>query len=122
MDTAITTLRETTLPPLKVNLKSLSSKLSIILSAPTTTDLNILVSNLQASNAEKREKIKAFKDNGVKMVTKEESEKVEKEFKYWAARKKARKVAYLNLEDVLRGGMSREEIWEKAGIEDGDDV
>lgn len=55
-------------------------------------------------------------------MTKEESEKVEREFRYWGARKKARKVAYLNLEDVLCAGMTRDEIWEKAGIEDGDDV
>lgn len=56
------------------------------------------------------------------MVTKEESVRVEKEFKYWGARKKGRKGAFLNLEDLLLGGMTREEIWERAGIEDGDDV
>ena len=120
MDTTISTLRETTLPPLKTQTKSLTSKLSVILSAPTSADLNTIVSNLQASNAEKREKLQVFRDRGVKMVTKEESELVEKEFKYWASKRKARKECFLTLEAMFLEGMPKHEIWEKAGIEDGD--
>ncbi|TVY64193.1 Homologous-pairing protein, partial [Lachnellula suecica] len=113
MDATISTLRETTLPPLKSTLKSLSSKLSVVLSAPTTADLNTLVSNLQASNAEKRERVQGFRDGGVQMVTREQAEAVEKEARYWAARKKARKECFLNLEGLLLDQMTREEIWEK---------
>jgi len=120
MDTTISTLRETTLPPLKTQIKSLTSKLSVILSAPTTADLNTIVSNLQASNAEKREKLQGFKDAAVKMVTKEEAERVEKEFKYWATKRKVRKECFLTLEAMFLEGMPRDEIWERAGIEDGD--
>ncbi|TVY33204.1 Homologous-pairing protein [Lachnellula occidentalis] len=120
MDTAISTLRETTLPPLKSKSKALTSKLSIIRSAPTTADLSIIVSNLQASNAEKREKLQVFRDQGVKMVTKEESERVEKEAKYWAGKRRVRKECFLTLEAMFLEGMPRDEVWEKAGIEDGD--
>ncbi|TVY89102.1 Homologous-pairing protein [Lachnellula willkommii] len=120
MDTTISTLRETTLPPLKTQAKALTSKLSTILSAPTTADLNILVSNLQASNAEKREKLQGYRDRGIKMVTREESERVEKEARYWAAKRRARKECFLSIEALFLEGMPRDEIWEKAGIEDGD--
>ncbi|TVY16860.1 Homologous-pairing protein 2 [Lachnellula arida] len=120
MDTTISTLRETTLPPLKTKTKSLTSKLSTILSAPTTADLNILVSNLQASNAEKRDKLQGYRDRGIKMVTREESERVEREARYWAAKRRARKECFLSIEALFLEGMPRDEIWEKAGIEDGD--
>ncbi|TVY23764.1 Homologous-pairing protein [Lachnellula hyalina] len=120
MDTTISTLRETTLPPLKTKTKVLTSKLSNILSAPTTADLSIIVSNLRASNAEKRERVQGFKDGGVKMVTKEESGRVEKESKYWALKRRVRKECFLTLEAMFLEGMPRDEVWERAGIEDGD--
>ncbi|TVY32338.1 Homologous-pairing protein, partial [Lachnellula subtilissima] len=101
MDTTISTLRETTLPPLKSKAKALTSKLSNILSAPTTADLSIIVSNLRASNAEKRERVQGFKDGGVKMVTKEESERVERESKYWALKRRVRKECFLTLEAMF---------------------
>lgn len=120
MDTLITTLRESTIPPLKSQLKGLSSKLSSVLSAPTTADLHILVANLQASNAEKRERVQGFKDNGVKMVSKEAAEKVERERRYWEVKRRARKECFLGVEGIFLEGMKKEELWEKAGIEDGD--
>lgn len=55
----------------------------------------------------------------MKIVTKEELEKVEKEFKYWAKKRGDRKKAFQSVEDILlEGEMSREDIWEKAGIEE----
>lgn len=120
MDTTISTLRELTLPPLKTKSKALTSKLSTILSAPTTADLNILVANLQASNAEKREKVQGFRDRGVEMVTREESERVEREARYWAAKRRVRRECFLSIEALFLEGMPRDEVWERAGIEDGD--
>ncbi|KAH8661549.1 hypothetical protein BGZ60DRAFT_413412 [Tricladium varicosporioides] len=120
MDTHITTLRDTTLPPLKTHLKSLRTKLSTILSAPTTSDLAVLTSNLQSSNAEKKEKLKVFKEGGVRMVSKEEKEKVEKEWKYWKSKREGRRKIFSDLEAMLLEGMGKEELWEKVGIEDGD--
>ncbi|KAF4629387.1 hypothetical protein G7Y89_g8758 [Cudoniella acicularis] len=118
MDATITTLRETTLPPLKAHLKALTTKLTTILSAPTTSDLAVLVNNLQASNAEKREKLRVFKEGGVRMVSKEEKERVEREWKFW---RRKREKCFKELEGMLMEGMgSREDVWEKVGIEDGD--
>ncbi|KAH6677318.1 Tat binding protein 1-interacting protein-domain-containing protein [Halenospora varia] len=120
MDIHITTLRETTLPPLKIHLKSFHTKLTSILSTPTTSDLSVLVSNLQSSNAEKKEKLKVFKEGGVRMISKEEKDKVEKEWKYWKSKREGRRKMFGDLEAMLLEGMGKEELWDKVGIEDGD--
>lgn len=76
-----------------------------------------MVENLRVENKLKAQKLQAYKKGTVKMVTTEELEKVEKEFKYWGARRKARKNGYLNLEAQLLEGYSKEDIWEKVGVE-----
>jgi 26S proteasome regulatory subunit (ATPase 3-interacting protein) len=61
-----------------------------------------------------------FKDGTVKQISKEEVIRIEKDWKYWTARRRARKVAFEEIEGQLLSGMSKEEIWEKAGLEEVD--
>lgn len=117
MDTTIMTLRET-LPAQKANLKVLSSKLTTLKSAPTTEELVSLIERLKTENAEKRERLKALKDGGGERVTKEEVDRAEKDAKYWGARRRARLAAFQELEGMLLTGISKEDIWEKAGLEE----
>jgi 26S proteasome regulatory subunit (ATPase 3-interacting protein) len=52
-------------------------------------------------------------------VKKEEVIRIDREVKEWASKRKKRMDAFKNLEAVfLQGPWSREEIWEKAGIEE----
>lgn len=53
----------------------------------------------------------------MRTVTTEEVEKVEKDLKFWAGKRGSRKKAFGNLEAVLLDGMSRDDVWERAGIE-----
>jgi 26S proteasome regulatory subunit (ATPase 3-interacting protein) len=117
MDTAITTLRES-LPGIKSNLKILSTKLQTLKSVPTTSELAAMVGDLGKENKEKGEKLKGFKNGSVKMVTREEMDKVDKDFKYWSQKRKTRKSAFDALEGALMEGMSREDIWEQLGLEE----
>jgi hypothetical protein len=41
----------------------------------------------------------------------------EKEWKYWSGKCSARKKGFKDVEGVLLEGMSREELWERVGIE-----
>ncbi len=66
---------------------------------------------------EKGRKLEGFKNGSAKMVTKDEMDKTEKEFKYWTGKRSARKRAFENLEALLLDGMTRDEIWDKVGIE-----
>lgn len=116
MDTSITTLRES-LPALKVSLKILTNKLNNLKSAPTTSQLVSIVENLRAHNKLKMEKLDAYKNGNVKIVTRDELENVEKEYKYWGARRKARKNGYLNIEAQLLEGYTKDELEEKLGFE-----
>jgi 26S proteasome regulatory subunit (ATPase 3-interacting protein) len=54
LDTSISTLRETTLPSLRTQLKTLTTKLQAIRAEPATCDLRVLVDELSAENARKR--------------------------------------------------------------------
>ncbi|RDL31772.1 uncharacterized protein BP5553_09174 [Venustampulla echinocandica] len=126
MDETISTLRTTTVPALKSRFKALTTNLSTILSAPTTSELTILIANLQTSNAEKRSRISELKagqdgngkNGGKGAVTKEEAERVQKEYAYWKSKMGVRKRCFRELEGMLMEGMSRDEIWERVGIED----
>ncbi|KAK0114644.1 hypothetical protein ONS95_014131 [Cadophora gregata] len=117
MDTSITTLRDI-IPTLKSNLKTQTAKLNTLCSAPTTTELAAKVDRIRLENQAKSEKLRGFKEGSIKTVTREEVEKVEKDLKYWSAKMILRKKAFQNLEAMLLDGMSREDIWEKAGIEE----
>jgi 26S proteasome regulatory subunit, ATPase 3, interacting protein len=127
MDETISSLR-TSLPTLRSTLKTATAKLQTILSAPTTTALSAMIATLQQNNEKKKEKLQGLKDGTVKQVSKEDVERIEKEERYWKARAKGRKEAFKVLEELALGasagedgvGMTREELWEKVGIE-GDD-
>jgi hypothetical protein len=76
-----------------------------------------MVERLREENRLKGEKLRGFKDGSVKMVTREEMEKVDKEFRYWGGKRVARKRAFQGVEGYLLEGMSREDVWERAGVE-----
>jgi hypothetical protein len=116
MDECIGTLRAS-IPTLKSSLKTTTQKLKLIKSAPTSSDLAAMIETIRSENAAKREKLRGFKDGSIKQVSKEEMEGVEKEWKYWNGKRRVRKSAFEAVEDQLRDGMTKEEIWEKAGLE-----
>jgi 26S proteasome regulatory subunit (ATPase 3-interacting protein) len=116
MDEQITRLRES-LPALKTSFRLVTAKLNAILAAPSASELAAMVQNLQEDIKTKREKLYGFKNGSAKIVTKEESETIEREFKYWSARRKGRKDAFANLEANLLEGLTTEEIMDKAGLE-----
>ncbi|CZT01246.1 uncharacterized protein RAG0_08983 [Rhynchosporium agropyri] len=116
METLITSLRDS-LPIIKSTLKTHTNKLSTLKSAPTTFALASNIERLRVENQAKGEQLRDLREGNVKMVTTEEVEKVERELKFWTAKRWVRKKAFENLEGVLLDGMSREDIWEKAGIE-----
>jgi len=119
MDTTIATLRET-IPGLKSNLKILNTKLNTLLSAPTTADLSLMIEKMTSEKLAKQEKLRGFKSGDIQMVTKEEMDRTEKEFKYWSLRRRERKKGFESLLGILQDaiGGSKEDIWEKAGIEE----
>ena len=81
-----------------------------------------MVEKLRAENKGKEEKLRGFKEGEVKEVSKEDMERVEKEWRYWSGKRTGRKRAFEELEDVIlvSGTMTREELWERAGIEEED--
>lgn len=123
MDATLSALRTTTVPALKSRFKTLTSNLSTILSEPTTSELTALITDLQTSNAEKQSKISELKagqdgNGGSGAVTKEEAEMVQREYAYWKKKMGVRKRCFRELEGLLMEGMSRDEVWERVGIED----
>jgi 26S proteasome regulatory subunit, ATPase 3, interacting protein len=79
----------------------------------------MLITSLRLENEAKVEKLRGFKEGAVKMVTREEVEKVDREVREWSAKRKRRVDAFKALEEmVLQGPWSREELWEKAGLEE----
>ena len=54
----------------------------------------------------------------MKTLTREELEKAEKEFKYWSARRRGRMEGFKTVEEMFLAGMTKEELWEKAGLEE----
>lgn len=118
MDEQINTLKSS-IPSLKTTQRNLTLKLNTLLSAPTTAALHTLISSIQQENKLKAEKLREFKEGAVKMVTKEEVSKVGREVKEWAVKRKKRMDAFKGLEAMLmQGPWSKEELWEKAGVEE----
>jgi 26S proteasome regulatory subunit (ATPase 3-interacting protein) len=112
LDTRISTLREA-LPSLKADVKSKTTLLSSIKSAPTTDALRDAVAALEAETAEKVERLKVLRSGSVKPVGKEEKEKTEREYRGWMRKREARKRAFREVEGYVldTGVMRREELW-----------
>ncbi|KAH8779330.1 Tat binding protein 1-interacting [Hyaloscypha finlandica] len=118
MDEQINTLKSS-IPSLKTTQRNLTLKLNTLLSAPTTAALHTLISSIQQEKKLKAEKLREFTEGAVKMVTKEEVSKVGREVKEWAVKRKKRMDAFKGLEAMLmQGPWSKEELWEKAGVEE----
>jgi uncharacterized protein with PIN domain len=120
MESTITALKASN-PTCKSTLKNLTAKLTMLKSAPTTSELQSMVDTLRVHNAAKAEKLAAFKSGTVMQFSKEEMAAVEEAFKYWGKAKKARKVAYLGLEDCVLGmgdgNRNKDDVREEFGIE-----
>jgi hypothetical protein len=43
---------------------------------------------------------------------------VEKDYKYWSNKRKIRKAAFFSVQSILEDNMTKDDIWEKAGIEE----
>lgn len=116
MDTEIEELRAK-MPELKMEVKKLGIKLAGLKSEIGVQELRDRIEKLEGGRKEKEAKLAALKSGGAKVVKKEEVDRVEREFTYWLKMKGIRKRGFLAVESMLLEGMSREDIWEKAGIE-----
>jgi len=116
MEATITSLREN-MPALKASFKLISTKINTLKAAPTRMELAQSVQSLQEANEEKTARIAEYVQSGVQPVSKEEVLGMEKELGYWTKKATARKRAFDGLMSMLLDGMTREEIYDKAGIE-----
>ena len=116
MEETIVQLREN-MPALKSSFKLINTKLTALKAAPTTAELAHSIHTLEQGIKEKRERLAVFVQGGVQAVSKEDVAAMEKEFGYWTKKATARKQAFDGLMGMLLDGMSREEVFEKAGIE-----
>jgi 26S proteasome regulatory subunit (ATPase 3-interacting protein) len=116
IDSAISSLRAS-LPVLKTRFRLASTKLSALAAAPTSSELSRTVERLRAEIEEKRARLDGLRSGDARPVTREEVQRAEQEYGYWAGRRRARVRAFENLEELFLAGMEREELWERAGIE-----
>lgn len=70
--------------------------------------------------AEKKVRLEGLQGEGKKAIKKEDADKIEKEWRYWKDALGRRKKCWKEIEGQLLEGMSREELWEKVGIEVGE--
>ncbi|KFY36721.1 hypothetical protein V494_04995 [Pseudogymnoascus sp. VKM F-4513 (FW-928)] len=117
-DTQIATLREA-LPILKSELKSASSALSTLRSAPTTDALRDAVRTLESEKRSKEERLTVLRAGSTKPICLGEREKVETEWRRWKRTREARGRAYRELEAMLldSGVITKEALWDMLGIE-----
>ncbi|KFY61653.1 hypothetical protein V497_02805 [Pseudogymnoascus sp. VKM F-4516 (FW-969)] len=119
-DAQIAALRDM-IPTLKTELKSKSTALSTLRSAPTTGALREAVQAMETDKRDKEERLRVLRAGSTKPVNTEEREAVEAEWKRWKRVRDARKRAYLELEAMLldSGVITKEALWDMLGI-DGD--
>lgn len=79
-------------------------------------ELKDRIGRLEEEKREKEERLRVLRE-GKEVVRKEEVERVERDFAYWGKMKGVRKRGFEGVEGMLLEGMSREDVWEKAGIE-----
>ncbi|KAF7876856.1 uncharacterized protein EAF02_008076 [Botrytis sinoallii] len=74
------------------------------------------IERLEEGKREKEERLRGLRE-GKEVVRKEEVGRVEREFTYWGKMRGVRKRGFEGVEGLLLEGMSKEDVWEKAGIE-----
>ncbi|TGO44403.1 hypothetical protein BOTNAR_0829g00020 [Botryotinia narcissicola] len=104
------------LPELKMDARKLNIQLAGMKKEMGVQELKDEIERLEEGKREKEERLRVLRE-GKEVVRKEEVEKVETEFVYWGKMKGVRKRGFEGVEGMLLEGMSREDIWEKAGIE-----
>ncbi|KFY11739.1 hypothetical protein V492_04288, partial [Pseudogymnoascus sp. VKM F-4246] len=111
-DSQIATLRDA-LPVLKSELKSASSALSTLRSAPTTDALRDAVRTLESEKRSKEERLGVLRAGSTKPVCLEDRERVEAEWRRWGRTREARGRAYRELEAMLldSGVITKEALW-----------
>ncbi|KFZ13093.1 hypothetical protein V501_03878, partial [Pseudogymnoascus sp. VKM F-4519 (FW-2642)] len=117
-DAQIATLRDK-IPTLKSELKSASTSLSTLLSAPTTSSLRDAVQTLENDKQDKEERLRVLRTGSIKPVNLEEREKVEAEWRRWKRTRDNRYRAYKELEGMLldSGVIGKEALWDMLGID-----
>ncbi|ESZ93597.1 hypothetical protein SBOR_6026 [Sclerotinia borealis F-4128] len=121
MDTEIEDLRAK-MPELKMEVKKVGIKLGGLKNEIGVTELRERIERLEEGKREKNGRLEALIKGGAKVVKKQEVDRVGKEFAYWSKMKGVRKRGFQAVEGALLEGMSREDIWEKAGIEGDEDL
>lgn len=100
----------------------LRNTLAALNSTLSTTDLVSAVQALEAERSEIVVRLAALKAGKVKMVTKQERDEAEREWKKWSGtakrREKISREMWKLIEDSLPGKEKKAEIWESLGLED----
>ncbi|KFY23954.1 hypothetical protein V493_05539 [Pseudogymnoascus sp. VKM F-4281 (FW-2241)] len=111
-DSQIAAIRDM-IPTLKTELKSKSTALSTLRSAPTTDALREAVQAMETEKRDKQERLRVLRAGSIKPVNVEERDAVEGEWKRWKRTRDARKRAYLELEAMLldSGVITKEALW-----------
>ncbi|ELR03845.1 hypothetical protein GMDG_01374 [Pseudogymnoascus destructans 20631-21] len=111
-DAQIAALRDK-IPTLKSELKSASTTLSTLRSAPTTSALRESVQTLETDKEDKEGRLHVLRAGSTKPVNVEEREAVEGEWRRWKRTRDARKRAFGELEGMLldSGVIGKEALW-----------
>ncbi|KAF5870727.1 putative tbp1-interacting protein tbpip protein [Botrytis fragariae] len=104
------------LPELKMDARKLNIQLAGMKKEMGVQELKDKIEKLEEGKREKEERLRELRE-GKDVVRKEEVERVEREFAYWGKMRGVRKRGFEGVEGMLLEGMSREDVWEKAGIE-----
>ncbi|KAM0187571.1 hypothetical protein ACHAPC_003924 [Botrytis cinerea] len=104
------------LPELKMDGRRLNLQLAGMKKEMGVLELKDRIERLEEKKREKEERLGVLRE-GKEVVRKEEVERVERDFAYWGKMRGVRKRGFEGVEGMLLEGMSREDIWEKAGIE-----
>ncbi|EMR89118.1 putative tbp1-interacting protein tbpip protein [Botrytis cinerea BcDW1] len=104
------------LPELKMDGRKLNLQLAGMKKEMGVLELKDRIERLEEEKREKEERLGVLRE-GKEVVRKEEVERVERDFAYWGKMRGVRKRGFEGVEGMLLEGMSREDVWEKAGIE-----
>ncbi|KAF7937071.1 hypothetical protein BELL_0092g00210 [Botrytis elliptica] len=104
------------LPELKMDARKLTIQLAGMKKEMGVQELKDEIERLEEGKREKEERLRGLRE-GREVVRKEEVERVEREFTYWGKMRGVRKRGFEGVEGMLLEGMSKEDVWEKAGIE-----
>lgn len=117
MDTEIEELRAK-MPELKMEVKRVGIQLAGLKSEIGVAELREKIERLEEAKRVKEERLRGLREGGTEVVTSEEVDRVGKEWSYWGRMRGVRMKGFKAIEGMLLEGLERDDIWERAGIEE----